>query len=130
MPQQDATAVVLPQYREPVVRPYQPGDYTTPSSKSELRQLDRPPPLGFQMQTAGENYDRALENYDRAHGFFKQLFDGTGLTEAAKDPRDKERFPGPYRPKDTTIIIAGDSEDSDEDEETVTISRKEYEDLC
>ena len=88
MTQPDATAVVLPQYREPVVRPYQPGDYTTPSSKSELRQLDRPPPLGFQMQTAGENYDRALESYDRAHGFFKDQFDKTGLTDAAADARD------------------------------------------
>ena len=85
MPQQDATAVVLPQYREPVVRPYQAGDYTRPSPKAEIRRPDRPPSLGFQLMTAGEKYDRAMEKYDRAHGFFKQLFDGTGLTEAAKE---------------------------------------------
>lgn len=79
--QPDATTVVLPQYREAAVRPYRPGDYTTPSSKSELRQLDRPPPLEFQMQTAGENYDRA-------HGFFKDLFDKSGLTDAATEARE------------------------------------------
>lgn len=53
------------------------------------------------------------------------------LREMYSDPRDKEKFPGPYRPKDTMIVIAGDSEGgSSEEENTVTISRKEYEDLC
>ena len=78
---QDATVVMLPQYREAAVRPYRPGDYTKPSSRSELRQLDRPPSLGFQLMTAGENYNRA-------HDFFKDQFDKTGLTDAAADARD------------------------------------------
>lgn len=77
----DATAVALPQYREPEFLPYQAGDYTRPSPEAELRQLDRPPSLEFQLMTAGENYDRA-------HGFFKDQFDRTGLTDAAADARD------------------------------------------
>ena len=52
------------------------------------------------------------------------------LREMYSDPRDKGKFPGPTMPKDTMILIAGDSEDSDDDEETVTLSRKEYDDLC
>lgn len=77
---QDATVVMLPQYREAAVRPYRPGDYTKPSSKSELRQPDRPPSLEVQLLTAGENYDRA-------HDFFKTQFDRTGITDAAADAR-------------------------------------------
>ena len=80
-PQQDATVVMLPQYRESAVRPYKPGDYTSPSPKAELRQLDRPPSLEFQLLTAGENYGRG-------HDFFKEQFDRTGITDAAADARD------------------------------------------
>ena len=78
---QDATVVMLPQYREAAVRPYQAGDYTRPSPKAELRQLDRPPSLEFQLLTAGENYGRG-------HDFFKEQFDRTGITEAAAESRD------------------------------------------
>ena len=77
----DASVVMLPQYREAPVRPYRAGDYTSPSSKAELRQLDRPPSLEFQLMTAGENYGRG-------HDFFKEQFDRTGLTDAAADARD------------------------------------------
>lgn len=54
------------------------------------------------------------------------------LREMYQDPRDKDKFPGPYRPKDTVVLIADDDGGSSEEEEedTVTISRKEYEDLC
>lgn len=83
--EQDATAVKLPQYREPVVRPWQPGDYTRPDDRAQISKLSRAAPLDFQLQTAGEYRDRALEGYDRAHNFFKEVFDGTGLTEAAKE---------------------------------------------
>ena len=78
---QDATVVMLPQYREAPVRPYQAGDYTRPSPNAELRQPDRPPSLEFQLMTAGENYARG-------HDFFKDQFDKTGLTDAAADARD------------------------------------------
>lgn len=59
----------------------------------------------------------------------------------SKDPWEKGKFPGPYRP-DTVLVIAGDAEDelgdeddpgptmSDENEDMVKISRKEYENLC
>ena len=75
---QDNTRVKIPAYREPEVRPWEPGDYTRPDDRAQISKLSRVAPLDFQLQTAGENYDRA-------HGFFKQLFDGTGLTEAAKE---------------------------------------------
>lgn len=70
------------------------------------------------------------------------------LNALYKDPGDKEKYPGPYRPKDTMIVIAGpgmeedelpddlgDEDDPghtmpDENEDMVKISRKEYEDLC
>lgn len=84
----DATAVKLPQYREPEVRPWQPGDYTRPDDRAQISKLSRAAPLDFQLQTAGEYRDRALEGYDRAHNFFKELFDGTGLTDVAKESND------------------------------------------
>ena len=79
--EQDATSVALPQYREPEFRPYRAGDYTRPSQTAELRQPDRPPSLGFQLMTAGENYGRG-------HDFFKTQFDRTGITDAAAESRD------------------------------------------
>ena len=85
---QDNTRVKLPAYREPGVRPWQPGDYTRPDDRAQITKLSQAAPLDFQLQTAGEIYDRAMEGYDRAHGFFKQLFDKTGLTDAAAESRD------------------------------------------
>lgn len=71
------------------------------------------------------------------------------LNDFYKDPQDKEKYPGPYRPKDTMILIAGpgmeeddlpeddmgDEDDPgptmpDQEKDMVRISRKEYEDLC
>jgi hypothetical protein len=63
------------------------------------------------------------------------------LREMYKDPRDESKFPGPYRPKDTMIVIAGpdeyDEDDGgpgptmpDQEKDMVRISRKEYDDLC
>lgn len=85
---QDNTRVKLPAYREPEVRPWKPGDYTRPSDRSQISKLSRVAPLDFQLQTAGEYRDRTMEGYDRAHNFFKEVFDGTGLTEAAKEADD------------------------------------------
>ena len=79
--EQDATAVALPEYREPELRPYRAGDYTSPSPEAELRQPDRPPSMEFQLMTADENYERG-------HDFFKEQFDRTGITDAAAESRD------------------------------------------
>lgn len=70
------------------------------------------------------------------------------LNDFYKDHQDKEKYPGPYRPKDTMIVIAGPGMEEDElpedlgdeddpgptmpdqEKDMVRISRKEYEDLC